>query len=206
MEDVSLAGTCVTSAATSLDVVWDDLVDRLAVHDIRYLTGGSAWDRRESTYQTPEDAPVERLITDLVHAPQARLRHALVALLFRHPEYADTAMRLALETTLAVRAELVLRASVLIAAALRRMWRFTLSIYLPDQPEIDASALAASLGVPDPELDYGRPCLHALAERLRLGQPFPFNYESAWRSTAQRVLAQLRLEAYDREPTCHGQP
>lgn len=61
----------------------DDLVDRLAAHDIRYLQGG--------TPRARTAAPLVPLINDLVRAPGGRLRGALVALLLRHPEYAQIA-------------------------------------------------------------------------------------------------------------------
>lgn len=185
----------MVSTAPTIDPRWDDLVDRLQIHDVCYLTGGSAWDGRQSPYCKPADAAIDALVLDLARAPQARLRHALVALLFRHPEHASAALAVAQRLPAQDRARLLLRVSVLVAAALRRMWRFVLGIYLPGQPAIDAAELAHAIGVPSPDEDYGRPCLAALADLLREGQPFPFAYERAWRDVAGHVLAELRAEA-----------
>ena len=185
----------MATSAPRADPRWDDLVDRLAVYDLHYLTGGSAWDGRPSPYRTPADAPPDELILDLARAPQARLRDALVALLFRHPELAPTAVQVADQVAGGGRDRLLIQASVLAAAALRAEWSFVLGIYLPGQPAIAADALAAELDLPSPRHDYGRPCLAAMAEQLRAGQPFPFAYERAWESVAGHVLEELRIEA-----------
>jgi len=82
---------------------------------------------------------------------------------------------------------------------LRRKWRFVLSIYLPGQPSIDAAPIAARLSVPSPQEGYGRPCLHAAAELLRRGQPFPYNYESSWTAAADHILEDVRVQARQEE-------
>lgn len=190
----SMAAT-VRTAAPPADPQWDDIVDRLAVHDLHYLTGGSAWDGRVSPYRSPADAPIDTLALDLARASQGRLQNALVALLLRHPEHAPVAVTAAERLAPDDRSRLVVQASVLAAAALRRMWRFVLDIYLPGHPAIDASELARELAVPSPEEDYGRPCLAAVADLLRAGQPFPFAYERGWRDVVEHVLRELRIEA-----------
>lgn len=48
--------------------VWDDLVDRLKALDVRYLSGGSAWDGRVPCYPTAQDVPIAQLIADLASA------------------------------------------------------------------------------------------------------------------------------------------
>jgi hypothetical protein len=123
------------------------------------------------------------------------MRSALVALLFRHPELAPAALAAAERLCEDERPRLLLQAGVLAAAALRRTWRFVLGIYLPGQPAIAADDVAQTMGVPSPEEDFGRPCLIALADRLREGQPFPFNYERDWQDAVEHVLASLRSEA-----------
>jgi hypothetical protein len=188
----------VSTQAPAADARWDDLVDRLAVYDIHYLTGGSAWDGNTSRYQTPSAVPVDALILDLAGAAQARLRDALVALLFRHPELASTAILAADRPDERERTPLLIRASVLVAAALRVQWSFVLGIYLPGQPTIQAEHVTRILGVPSPSLDYGRPCLSAVAELLRAGQPFPFAFERGWQDVAEHVLDELRREARTR--------
>ncbi len=177
---------------------WDDLVDRLAVYDVRYLTGGSTWDGRASPYHEQAGVPLQALILDLARAPQARLRDALVALLFRHPEAAPVALDVAANLVSDARLRLIVRASILAAAALRRHWSFVVGIYLPGQPVIAADDVAGELGVPSPDLDYGRPCLTSVADLLRAGQPFPFAYERGWHDVAEHVLEGLRTEARER--------
>ena len=185
----------VSYLPNSLDMVlWDDLVDRLRGLDVGYLSGGSAWDGQPSCYTGPQDVQIPDLISDLVHAPHPRLRDALVALLFRHPEYAPTAHEVAAGMPREDRVRLVVLASVL-AAALRRAWKFTLDIYLPGQPSIDADGIAAELGVPSPAGDYGRACLRALSALLARDQPFPFDYMRAWEDVAEHILDGLRLQA-----------
>jgi hypothetical protein len=180
---------------TSDIALWDDLVDRLRVLDVGYLSGGSAWDGRSSRYTRPQDVQIPDLIADLAHAPHPRLRDALVALLFRHPEYAPTAREVATRMPREDRARLILLASILAAAALRRAWKFTLDIYLPGQLAIDADDIAAELGVPFPATDYGRACLRALSALLARDQPFPFDYVRAWEDVAEHILDGLRLQA-----------
>lgn len=174
---------------------WDDLVDRLVVHEIGYLTGGSAWDGRESPYRSPADALAVELVVDLARAPQGRMHQALVALLFRHPEHAPVARAAAARLPNGDAIRLRIEASILAAAALREWWRFVLGIYLPGQPPIQADDLAAALGVPPPTDDYGRPCIAATAELLRSGESFPYNHERSWHDAAQHVLEELRAAA-----------
>src|SRR5690349_1360 len=118
----------MATVAQAPDPLWDDLVDRLAAHDIHYLTGGSAWDGNASRYRIPADAEIHALIRDLAHAPHARMRNALVALLFRHPEYAQAAREVTKTLDHGDAAHLLIKASVLVAAALRAMWGFVLGI------------------------------------------------------------------------------
>ena len=177
------------------DPRWDDLVDQLAVYDLAYLTGGSVWDGRASPYATPGDVPAPELVTDLAQSPHGRMRNALVALLFRHPELAAIGLAAADQVVGDERACLLIRSSILAAAALRTLWRFVLDIYLPGQPEIDAEYVARELVVPSPREQYGRACLSALADLLRVDQPFPFAYEREWHDAADHVLESLRAEA-----------
>lgn len=165
---------------------------------MQYLTGGSAWDGRASPHRGPGDVPVQALAIDLAQADQGRLRDALVALLFRHPELAATARTVAARMTGDARARLLLRASVLAAAALRTLWSFVLDIYLPGQPLIAADDLVQALGVPSPRVEYGKPCLYAIAERLRASQPFPFAYERGWQLAVGHILEALRAAARTR--------
>lgn len=176
-------------------LLWDDLVDRLKVLDIRYLSGGSSWEGRPSGYSSAQEVPIAQLISDLAQAPHPRLRDALVALLFRHPQYAVTARSVAVTLRNEQRARLLVLASIVAASALQQAWKFTLDIYLPGRSSIEADDLAAELGVPSPHLDYGRASLQALSTLLARDQPFPFDYARGWSDAAEHVLDDLRTEA-----------
>ncbi|HZS87919.1 MAG TPA: hypothetical protein VFE42_10575 [Chloroflexota bacterium] len=63
--------------------VWDDLVDRLKALDVRYLSGGSAWDGRVSHYPTAQDVPIAQLIADLASGLRSTLPIRLCARLGR---------------------------------------------------------------------------------------------------------------------------
>lgn len=165
---------------------WDDLVGRLATHDIHYLMS----DQDGSPVSEP--SPLGRLILDLASAREGRLRDALIALLLRHPRDAALA---ASNLTGDEPAHRLVRVSLVVAAALQREWGFSLSVYIPDQLPIEADHLAAELGLPSPREDFGRPCLTAAAQLLRYGAAFPFNYEVGWEDAARRLLAQLAREA-----------
>jgi hypothetical protein len=173
----------------------DDLIDRLRAHGIAYLGGGSAWAGRGSDYRSAQDAPVPPLLEDLLRSDDSRLRTAVVALLFRHPEYAEVAKALAIRGPHTDRPSLLLAISVVAAAALQRMWAFSLDLYLPGWVAIDPGPLIAMLGVPPPEEDYGRAALDALEARLRAEDPFPTAYRTAWEDVARHVLDDLREES-----------
>jgi len=175
------------------EVLRDDVVDRLRVHDIHYIGGGSAWAGRPSRYHKPEDAPAGSLVLDLAESRDARLQTALVGLLLRHPECGPTAVEAAREARDAATA-LLIRVSVTAAAALQHMWAFSLDLYLPHWTPIRADALARMLGVPSPAEDYGRAALDALDDLLQRDDPFPTNYRGAWEDVARHILHDLRDE------------
>ncbi|MGH2447798.1 MAG: hypothetical protein ACRDFS_04255 [Chloroflexota bacterium] len=164
---------------------WDDLVDRLAAHDIRYFTGGRG-------HLAPPEVGLLPLALDLLRAPQARLHDALVALFLRHPAAAS---ELAGELDLDEPVQRRVAISIVVAAALQSEWGFSLDIYLPGQPRIEAAALARYLSLPRPVLDYGRPCLRAAQRALLQGARFPFNYRAGWEDAVHRLLSQLIRDA-----------
>ena len=91
----------------------------------------------------------------------------------------------------------LLAVSVLAAAALQRMWKFSLDLYMPGWIEIDATRLARELGMPLPAEDYGRATLNALDALLRTGDSFPTAYRAAWEDVGRHVLDGLREEQGD---------
>jgi len=177
------------------DMVRDDLVDRLRVHDIHYIGGGSAWRGVTSPYTSPTDAPVQQLLADLVVSEDARLRTAAVALLLRHPEHADDALDAA--NSLTGRPRLLIETSILAAAALQSTWAFSLTLYMPGWMPIDGDERAERLGVPSPHEDYGRATLDALDGLLNRDSPFPIDHIGAWQDVGRHVLDDLREEALD---------
>jgi len=177
------------------DMVRDDLVDRLRVHDIRYIGGGSAWHGVTSPYVSPTDAPVRQLLADLVVREDARLRAADVALLLRHPEYAGDAVNAA--NGLTGRPRLLIETSILAAAALQSTWAFSLNLYIGGWMPIDGDKLAEQLGVPSPHEDYGRATLGALDGLLNRSAPFPMDHVGAWQDVGRHVLDDLCEEALD---------
>lgn len=166
----------------------DDLINRLASHGVRYFAAHD--DGHESA-----PAPLTPLIEELARACSSRLRGALVALLLRHPEYASRAEAVAGSLPAGDPTRRLLLLSVAVAAAPQCEWGFTLDLYLPDRPRIDAGSVAEQLDLPPPCQDYGRPCLVAAARLLREGDSFPYNYEADWENAARRLMAQLVREA-----------
>jgi hypothetical protein len=176
-------------------VEWRDLVDRLAVHDIHYLNGGSEEESTPSSYTQASDVPVASLVVDLARAPQARLRDALIALLLRHPDYATTAEAAAEDLAAADPIRQLVLVSIVVAAALQREWGFSLDLYLQDRIRIQADHLRMKLDLPPPNEDFGRPCLYAAAGLLLDGSEFPFAFVRGWRDVVHRLPAQLIREA-----------
>ncbi len=175
------------------EAVRDDLVDRLRAHGIRYIGGGSDWRGDKSPYALPAEAPVPRLVGDLVASGDTRLQTAAVALLLRHPEYAGDALTTA--NTLAGRSRLLVEASILAAAALQSTWAFSLDLCMPGWSRIDADALAARFNLPTPREDYGRATLDALDDLLNRDVPFHADRVGAWQDVGRHVLDGLREEA-----------
>lgn len=170
---------------------WQDLIERLAVHDIHYLMGDGSRDEPPLRGETP----LGRLYLDLAHSDHARLRDAIIALLLRHPEHARHAEMAARELPVDDPTRRLLLVSVVVAAALQREWSFTLDLYLPDKTRIAADQLARELDLPRPTEDYGRPCIASAAKLLRQDAQFPFNYEVGWEDAARRLRAQLIQDA-----------
>jgi hypothetical protein len=169
----------------------DALIDQLHAHDVHYLGGGNGPAAGHAT----DARTIDVLVSALAQSGDARLRTALVALLFRHPEYAEAALR----TGAAAKDTRVARwiaASILAAAALQRAWAFSLDLYLPGWQPIQADALVRRLRVPPPEDDYGRATLMALDRLLTDDNQTPPDYFSAWEDVGRHAIADLRQEAY----------
>ncbi len=170
--------------------VWDDLVDRLAAHNVTHLAGGSADAGKPSPYHGPLDADLERLIRDLSRAPEPRLRDALIALLLRHPEYAAIVRAVLIPLGADDPARHALTARLLAAAALQHRHRADLSRMLPAYQPINVTNLVAPLGLPTPEEGNGRPLLDA-AQRLIANRLRTVDYVDGWEDVARHTLREL---------------
>ncbi len=178
--------------------VWDELVDRLAVHDVTHLGGGSADYGRPSPDRGPADVDLPLLILDVAQAPEPRLRDALIALLVRHPEYAAVAREVldALPPESPIRMSLLAR--TLVAAALQREHRALWARALPGYRLIDVGDLVAADGLPTPEEDDGRALL-AAAQRLVRGRLKTVDYVDGWEDVARHALREaLGVAAFER--------
>jgi len=167
---------------------WDELVARLAAFDIRYLGDGAA---PHPTDVAPVPELVCRLIVDLCHVSDGRLRDVLPAFLVRHPELGSLAQDQAELLPAESSSRQWLEVSVIVAAALQREWAFSLDLYISPNRRIEADTLAERLGLPAPDEDYGRPCLKSAAALLRAGMDFPVDFEEGWEHATELLLRQL---------------
>ncbi len=178
--------------------VWDDLVDRLAVHDVTHLGGGSADYGRVSPYRGPADVDPRLLILDVAQAPAARLRDALIALLLRHPEDAAAVREVMDVLPLESPARMSLLARLLAAAALQREHGAAFASHLPGYPPIDVADLIAAYDLPSPEEEEGR-LLLAAAQRLVRGRLKTVDYVDGWEDVARHALREaLGVAAFER--------
>jgi hypothetical protein len=172
---------------------WGRLVDALRQYGVHYLTSGESDESSSLAGGAALDEPGS-LLRCLAGSRHARLQDAIIALLLLHPEYAAVAMALLREAQRTASEHEVLHSRLIAAACLQRLWRFTLTIYRPDQPLIPASVVDGT-SLPSPDEDFGRPCLRALGEQLAEQVAFPFNYEAQFSRVAELVIADLIAEA-----------
>lgn len=170
--------------------VWDALVDRLAVHDVTHLGGGSADAGRPSPYKGPSDVPVDRLVRDLARAPEPRLRDALIALLLRHPENEATVRDVMRSLPPDDPSRTSLTARLLAAAALQRRHSASFAKELPGYNSIDIDDLVAAYGVLAPVDEDGRALLSA-AQRLVAGRHSWVDYIDGWEDVARHTVREL---------------
>ncbi len=170
--------------------VWDDLVDRLAAHDVTHLGGGSADAGRPSPYEGPSDVPVERLVRDLARAPEPRLRDALIALLLRHPENETTVRDVMQSLPLDDPSRASLTARLFAAVALQHRYGTTFAKELPGYSLIDIDDLVTAYGMPAPKDEDGRALLFG-ARGLVAGRHPWVDYIDAWEDVARHTVREL---------------
>ena len=172
------------------DTDHDSLVAQLRELGVCYLTPTDARVDETRRYTAPE------LIGRLAAHPNPRLRHALIAVLIRHPELADEVRKLI--DVLDPAAGVELMAHYMAAVYLQRMWRTRLGFYLDVQllPDLFSS----ELGLPSPEERHGKTGLHATAQWHAQRSPYPFNTLSSYYHVMDLLFAQLKQEARRHEP------
>ncbi len=185
-----LSDTLVCQGIRLDPAVWDDLVDRLAAHDVTHLGGGSADAGRPSPYCGPADVPVERLVYDVARAPEPRLRDALIALLLRHPEDASAVRAVLGALPPDDPTRMSLTARLLVAAALQREHHAAWVEALPNYRQIDVADLVAAYAFPMPEEEGGRALLGA-AKGLVAGRRRWVDYVDGWEDVARHALREL---------------
>ncbi len=168
-------------------IVWDDLVDRLAAHDVTHLGGGSVDAGRALPYAGPHSVDLMQLVRDLARAPEPRLRDGLIALLLRHPEHAAVVRGVLSSMEARDPARYAIVARLLAAAALQREHAVNWACALPGYQQIDVADLTAAEGLPAPEEDNGRLLLAAAQELVR-GRHRTLDYMDGWEDVARHAL------------------
>jgi len=174
------------------------LVDRLAVFDVTYLTGGSADADEVSPYHAPKDVNIDALVLDLTRASSPRLRDALIALLLRHPEVAPAVRRVHAAMASDDSARRMLLSRLLAAAALQ----YKAGAALPAQPRIAVGDLVRRLHLPSLEERGGQALLEAAA-RLLAG-PYPIDWVNAWEDVLAHILWEVHGAAQPGVPVVRG--
>lgn len=167
-----------------------DLVDRLAVYSVTYLTGGSVDHGFTSPYSGPQDVPIHALIRDLARVANARLNDALIALLLRHPEYAPAVCTVFAQMSPGDYARRLLIARLLASAALQQKGDAALTLDGTEPQPIDVAGLVACLGLPCVREEGGEALLRAAAELLT--GPVPVDWIDGWKDVLQHVLREVQ--------------
>jgi hypothetical protein len=171
----------------------DSLIDQLAEYGITYVTGGNVLVDPAATHRSPYENSSLGLFSDLSDAPAVRVADAMIALLPRQPELAPNARLVLNSLTPGQPRYRLFLARLLAAAALQRIWRFVLGIYLGSQSDIDVADLCRALDLPDPEQDHGEALLAAVARWLDPTETT--DWAGGWEDAAAQLLSDLRFEA-----------
>lgn len=168
----------------------DQLVAKLRESGVRYLTPTDA--RLDET----QSVNTLNLIRQLAENNDPRLRHSLIGLFILHPDWADLAKPLAASLQGTARIELI--AHYMAAVYLQCMWRTRLGFYLDVQLLPDL--FSAQLGLPSPEIRFGKTGLHALANWHAEQTNPAFNHLSSYEHVMDLLFDQLEREALTHEP------
>jgi hypothetical protein len=168
----------------------DQLVAKLRESGVRYLVPTDARADESKSLNTLD------LLTRLAESDDPRLRHSLIGLFILHPEWSDVAQHLAALLKGSAYTELI--AHYMAAVYLQRMWRTRLGFYL--EVHLLPDLFSDQLGLPSPEIRFGKTGLHALAKWHADQLGTVFNYLSAYEKTIDLLFEQLKQEARSHEP------
>lgn len=168
----------------------DQLVARLRESGVRYLVPTYARLDKSQAMNSLD------LIRKLAESSDPRLRHSMIGLFILHSNWTDLAKQLAALLQGAARIELI--AHYMAAVYLQRMWRTRLGFYLDVQ--LIPDLFSDQLGLPSPEIRFGKTGLRALA-KWHAAQTNPvFNHLSSYEHVMDLLFDQLEHEAQSHEP------
>lgn len=154
-------------------------------------------------YLTPTDAKSDRpideeiLIAQVASHPDARFRQTLIALFLLNPRLAKHVALL--RSRLDQRAAIELMAFYMAAVYLQQMWHLRLGRYLGSFEELPA-LFREELRLPDPNEEYGKVGLMALAEWHQIFSGHRFNHLSEYHGVADLVFQSLKMKKRKHEP------
>lgn len=158
-------------------------------------------------YLTPADAKADRsmdektLITHLAGHPDARLRQALIGLFLLNPHLAKYAPLL--RSKLPQPAAIELTAFYMAAVYLQQMWLFRFNRYLGSFEKLP-TLFKEELCLPDPNEEYGKVGLIALAEWHQSFSGHRFNHLSEYQGVADLVFQSLKMKKRSHESASKG--
>jgi hypothetical protein len=166
----------------------DRLISALRARGVDYLL---------SDGDEAEPLTDDTLIASLAGHEDARLRSALIALFLLHPELAERVLTVL--GTLETSAANELRARYMAAVYLQRFWRTRLEIYGLVRSDL-VDLFSAELGLPAPEVMFGKPGLHELAQWHQQQNPVAYNRRVEYELVVEHLVAALKAKAHNHEP------
>lgn len=134
--------------------------------------------------------PPENLIEQVLDADDSQFKLAIIPLLLHHPELGQK-----FESIIAQFDDSKKESAKLFYTAthcLQRRWWTRLNIYDPQMLLKDL--FSKELGLPNPEIDFGRETLYSIAEKLRSLAGMPYNYEKDFDRIINLYISQFEME------------
>ena len=150
------------------------------------------------TYLAPSDAVAstmlpsnDALLAAILDQSDFRLKLALIPLLIRHPDWAQTVQSLVdrLDASLALELQTLYTAAVY----LQRLWKTRLGFYLT-QPTLLPDLYSQTLGLPSPNERFGKTGLYELTDAWKSRSRYPFDRMASLSTVMDLFFAQLKLE------------